>query len=151
MKMMRSLLTALILVTSVTPALAGDSVTPALASNSVTPAQASNSVTTAQASNDSNSATAEIRARWEDRARDARRRQMLQGLAIIGGSVAGGYLVGRAIDIGSGPRLTPWTTLAGAGVGAWLAVDVISWRTFRGQASAAPTRGGARAAMAFRW
>ena len=133
MKMKRSVLAALILVTSVTPAMAGDSVTPAMAGD------------------DSNSAMAEIRARWEDRARDARRKQILQGLAIIGGSVAGGLLVGRAIDIGSGPRLTPWTTVAGAGVGAWLAADVISWRTFRGRASAAPTRGGARAAMAFRW
>ena len=124
MKTIRSALAALILLTSVAPAMAND---------------------------DPATTTAEIRERWADSARDARRRQVLQGLAIIGGSMAGGFLIGRAVDIGSGPRLTPWTTLAGAGVGAWLAVDVISWRTFRGQASAAPTRGGARASMAFRW
>jgi len=141
MKTTRSALAVLVLLTSVTPALASESVAPTLASESVTQL----------ASDDSNSPMTEISARWEDRARDARRKQILQGLAIIGGSVAGGYLVGRALDIGSGPRLTPWTTLAGAGVGAWLAADVITWRTFRGRASAAPTRGGARAAMAFRW
>ena len=124
MKMMRSALAALILLTSVTPAMASDA-----------------SATTTQ----------EIKERWTDSARDARRRQILQGLAIIGGSVAGGYLVGQALDIGSGPRLTPWTTMAGAGVGVWLAADVITWRTFRGRASATPTPGGARAAMAFRW
>lgn len=132
MKTTRSALAVLVLLTSVTPALASESATQS-------------------AGDDSNSPMTEISARWDDRARDARRKQILQGLAIIGGSLAGGYLVGRAIDIGSGPRLTPWTTLAGAGVGAWLAADVISWRTFRGRASAAPTRGGARAAMAFRW
>ena len=124
MKTMGSALAVLILLTSVAPAMASE------ASAATTP---------------------EIRERWADSARDARRKQVLQGLAIIGGAVAGGFLVGQAVDIGSGPRLTPWTTIAGAGVGVWLAADVITWRTFRGRASAAPTPGGARAAMAFRW
>ena len=124
METMRTVLAVLILLTSVAPAMASDA-----------------SATTAP----------EIKERWADSARDARRKQVLQGLAIIGGSLGGGFLVGRAIDLGSGPRLTPWTTVAGAGVGVWLAADVISWRTFRGRASAAPTRGGARASMAFRW
>ena len=91
----------------------------------------------------------QIAAKWADSARDARRRQVLQGLAVVGGSVVGALLVGRAIDIGSGPTLTPWGLAAGVGVGTWLAADVVTWRTFR--ATAAPTRGGMRAAMSFRW
>ena len=67
---MRSVLTALILLTLVTPAMAGD---------------------------DSPSTTAEIRAHWANSARDARRRQVVQGLAVIGGTVGGALLVGQAI------------------------------------------------------
>lgn len=124
MKTITSALAALILLTSVAPVMAQDA---------------------------PDATTAEIKERWADSARDARRKQVLQGLAIIGGSVAGGFLIGQAVNIGSGPTLTPWTTAAGAGVGVWLAVDVVSWRTFRGQASAAPTDGGMRAAMTLRW
>ena len=78
--------------------------------------RAVDSVAPAMASDASATTAPEIKERWADSARDARRNQVLQGLAIIGGSLAGGCLVGRAIDIGSGPRLTPWTTVAGAGV-----------------------------------
>ncbi len=121
---MRSVLTALILLTLVTPAMASD---------------------------DSPSTTAEIKARWANSARDARRRQVMQGLAVVGSSVGGALLVGQAIHLGSGPNLTPWTMAVGVGAGAWLAADVLSWRTFRGQATAAPTRGGMRASMTICW
>jgi hypothetical protein len=123
---MRSALAALILLTSAAPTMASEA----------------SATTTSEM---------EIKERWADSARDARRKQILQGIAIIGGAVGGGLLIGQAFDIGSGPTLTPWTTAAGAGVGVWLAADVMSWRTARARASAAPTPGGARAALAFRW
>ena len=129
MRTMTSVLAALILLTLGGPAAASERETGAVSS----------------------SGKAEIQAQWANRARDARREQVLQGLAVVGGSVAGTLLVGRALDVGSGPTLTPWALAAGVGAGAWLAADVFSWRTARGRTTAAPTRGGMRAALSVCW
>ena len=126
-----AVLTVLILLTPVAPAMAGEA------------------LRLGQQQNPVQDSRTQIAAKWADSARDARRKQILQGLAVVGGSMAGGLLVGRAIDIGSGPNLTPWALVAGVGIGTWLAADVVTWRTFR--AAAAPTRGGMRAAMSIRW
>lgn len=131
MRTTTSALTVLILLTSVAPAIAGGA------------------LRLGQEQNPEQDSRTQIAAKWAESARDARRKQVLQGLAVVGGSVAGALLVGRAIDIGSGPNLTPWVVAAGVGIGTWLAADVVTWRTFR--ATAAPTRGGMRAAMSIRW